>query len=226
MALNLLDPGDPSDSPFRHAVTEATASHFAPLSPPLEAHAEFLRRLSRRCEPSVPIFCLNYDVLLERGADFAKVRLVDGFLGAERAFFEPAVFQERIAVTHRGRTARSQAQLRMGLIHLFKLHGSLGWYALGSNEVRRVGYRTELPAGAKRLMVPPQYRKATDTTAPPYAAFWSEFRRLVRHGPSLINRLVCVGYGMRDEHVNAVIDDGLARNDLTLIVLARSLADA
>lgn len=74
-------------------------------------------------------------------------------------------------------------------------------------------------------MVPPQHRKATDTTTPPYAALWSEFRRLLRHGPSPIYRLACVGYGMRDHHVNAVIDNGLARSNLTLLVLARSLTD-
>lgn len=224
-ALDLLDRGAPSDSQYRHAVTEAIAAHFAKLTPPLEAHAEFLRGLSRRREAGVPIFCLNYDALLERAADLAEVRLVDGFLGAEQAFFDSAVFQERIAVTHRGRTARNQAQLKVGLIHLFKLHGSLGWCELGTNQVRRVGYGLELPKGAKRLMVPPQWRKATDTTAPPYAALWSEFRRLLCHGPSLINRLVCVGYGMCDEHVNAVIDNALPRTDLTLIVLARSLRD-
>ncbi len=224
-ALDLLDPGEPSDSAYRHIVTEAIAAHFAPLNPPLETHAEFLRRLSRRSDASVPIFCLNYDPLVERAADLAKVRLIDGFVGTERAFFESAVFQERIAVPQRGRAGRNQAHLRAGIIHLFKLHGSLGWYELLPNDVRRLGFTLELPAGAKRLMVPPQYRKATDTTAPPYAALWSEFRRLLCQGPSLINRLVCVGYGMRDEHVNAVIDNGLARTDLTLIVLARSLTD-
>ncbi len=72
-------------------------------------------------------------------------------------------------------------------------------------------------------MIPPQHRKATDTMTPPYAQLWSEFRGMLRQGPILINRVVSVGYGMRDEHVNAVIENGLARENFNLVVLARDL---
>ncbi len=222
-ALDLLDTGSPSDSPYRHSVTAAIAGCFGALKPPLDTHSEFLRRLARRTDPTIPVFCLNYDPLLERGAEIAKVRLVDGFVGAEQAFFEPAVFQEVSGVAHRGRTRHRQFRLNSGVVQLLKLHGSLGWCELAPNDARRCRFDVAIPLGARRLMVPPQYRKATDTTVPPYATLWSEFRRLVRHGPSPINRLVCVGYGMRDEHVNAVIESGLARNDLTMIVLTKSV---
>ena len=40
-----------------------------------------------------------------------------------------------------------------------------------------------------------------------------------------VNRLVCIGYGFMDEHVNAVIENALARNDFTLLILAKSLSD-
>jgi hypothetical protein len=222
-ALDLLDTGSPSDSPYRHSVTTAVAACFAGLKPALETHSEFLKRLSRRTDPTIPIFCLNYDPLLERAAEAAKVRLTDGFVGAEQAFFEPAVFQEVSGVAHRGRTRHRQFRLISGVIQLLKLHGSLGWYESAPNDVRRCGFDVAIPLGTKRLMVPPQYRKATDTTAPPYATLWSEFRRLVRHGPSPVNRLVCIGYGMRDEHVNAVIDNGLARRDMTVVILAKRI---
>lgn len=72
-------------------------------------------------------------------------------------------------------------------------------------------------------MVPPQHWKATDTTVRPYAALWSDFRGQLCQGPNLINRLVTIGYGFRDEHVNAVIENALAQTNFTLLIFAHSL---
>ncbi|HUU82220.1 MAG TPA: hypothetical protein VM243_01830 [Phycisphaerae bacterium] len=221
-ALDLLDRGGVEDMPHRHSVAEAIGRHFSQLRPPLDTHGEFLVRLARRTDLAVPVFCLNYDPLLERAAEHRRLRLVDGFIGAEHAYFDSAVFQGQTGTIQRGRRYQ-QVHWVTGDVHLFKLHGSLGWYECPTSGVRRCGFALKIPAKTKRLMVPPQYRKATDTTVPPYAALWSEFRRLVRHGPGPLNRLACIGYGMRDEHVNAVIENGLARGDFTLMIFVKTL---
>ena len=93
-ALDLLDDGSLSEKPHRHLVTEAIAQHFHTISPPLEYHRSFVRRLADRTELSVPIFCLNYDGLIELSADEEQVRLVDGFLGVEKPYFQPQSFHE------------------------------------------------------------------------------------------------------------------------------------
>lgn len=224
-ALDLLDDGSPTEKPHRHLVTEAIADHFLSLRPPIDRHQLFLRRLAAREELSVPIFCLNYDGLFELAADAERIRLVDGFAGLERPFFEPQTFQERLALPHRG-PRKPQADWKTGTLHLYKLHGSLGWFHLGGTDVRRLGLESKTPAGAKRLMVPPQHRKSTDTTAPPYASLWSDFRGLLCHGPTLLNRVVAVGYGLRDEHLNAVIENALGRQHFTLLAFAHGLTDA
>jgi hypothetical protein len=221
-ALDLLDDRAANEKPHRHLVTEAIAAHFLTITPLLGFHQKFVSRLASRQEISVPIYCLNYDGLIELAADAERVRVVDGFLGLERPFFQPNTFQERFALAHRG-LRKPQADWRKGTLHLYKLHGSLGWFHLGENNVRRLGLGMTTPAMAKRLMVPPQHRKATDTTASPYAALWSDFRSLLCHGPQLLNRLVTIGYGLRDEHVNAVIENALARGNFTLLVFAHSL---
>ena len=221
-ALDLLDDGAATEKPHRHLVIEAIAEHFLSITPPTDYHQQFVQRLASRQELSVPIFCLNYDGLIELAADVERVRVVDGFLGLEKPFFEPQSFQELFALSHRG-ARKPQADWRKGTIHLYKLHGSLGWFDNGGNDVRRLGLGTPTPTGAKRLMVPPQYRKATDTTSPPYAALWSDFRGLLCHGPNLLNRLVTIGYGLRDEHLNAVIENALARSNFTLLAFAQSL---
>ncbi len=223
-ALDLLDDGGAMDTPYRHLVTAAIADLFLSKSPSLDLHIEFVRRLSHRADPCVKVFNLNYDPLVERAAEAAKVRVADGFLGVEHAFFDPAVFEERVGRirgTHKGR----QFDETVKPIHVLKLHGSLGWYECPQRGVRRCAYGSVPPTGTKRLMVPPQRRKATDTMLPPYAALWSTFRGCLGLNATPINRLACFGYGLSDEHVNAVIEAALARTDFTLLVFTKALSN-
>jgi len=224
-ALDLLDDGGAADTPYRHLVTAAISDLFRAKQPDLDLHEEFVRRLSRRAGPSVKVFSLNYDPLVERAAEAIKVRLSDGFLGVEHAYFDAAVFEERtgrIRDTHKAREFHKTVKP----IHLLKLHGSLGWYECPQRGVRRCAYGSTLPNGTKRLMVPPQYRKATETMLQPYAALWSVFRGCLSHNATPINRLACFGYGFGDEHVNAVIEAALARTDFTLLIFTKEMSNA
>jgi hypothetical protein len=74
-------------------------------------------------------------------------------------------------------------------------------------------------------MIPPQRRKAADTMNPPYSALWSMFRGSLGHNAAPINRLVCIGYGFGDEHVNAIIESALARTDFTVLIFTKALED-
>ncbi len=222
--LDLLDDGGAMDTPYRHLVTAAIADHILTKKPNLDLHIEFVRRLSHHAGPSVKVFNLNYDPLVEWAAEAATVRLSDGFLGVEHAYFDPAVFEERIGRirgTHKGR----QFDETVRPIHLLKLHGSLGWYECPQQGVRRCAYGSPLPNNTKRLMVPPQRRKAIDTMLPPYAALWSAFRGCLGHNTNPINRLACFGYGFADEHVNAFIETALARTDFTLLIFTKEMSD-
>ncbi|MEP7181169.1 MAG: SIR2 family protein [Betaproteobacteria bacterium] len=221
-ALDLLDDGGASDTPYRHLVTAALADLFMLKTPELVLHGEFVRRIAQRADPCVKVFSLNYDPLVERAAAHVRVRLADGFLGAEHSYFDPTVFEERIGRirgTHRGK----QFDETVKPIHLLKLHGSLGWYECPIDGVRRGQFGARPPAGTRRLMVPPQRRKAADTMNPPYSALWSTFRGCLGHNAAPINRLVCIGYGFADEHVNAVIEAALARTDFTVLIFSRAL---
>ena len=223
-ALDLLDDGDPVEGPHRHLVAAAIAELFGPMVPSLDHHVEFVRRLALRPDPSIKVFNLNYDPLVERAAEQANVRLSDGFIGHEHAFFEPAVFEERIGRirgTHRGRQFDPTAKP----IQLLKLHGSVGWYESETNGIRRCAFASPIPENTKRLMIPPQRRKASDTMSPPYSALWSAFRGVLGQDRVPMNRLVCIGYGFADEHVNSVIENALSRTDFTVLVFAKELSD-
>lgn len=221
-ALDSLDNNQFRLVEHRDLVTKAIAEHFRTIEPPLESHIRFLSRLAGKLEHTIHLFNLNYDPLVELASDQARVYLVDGFRGIEHPYFDPKLLQFSIGVIQRGLRAQVFRSVA-GVIHHYKLHGSLGWYEGPKDGIRRCGVKTEIPVGAKRLMVPPQSRKVTDTLASPYEGLWSDFRRLLRHGPFPLNRLVVIGYGMRDSHINMVIESALARPDFTLLIFARDL---
>ncbi|MFH1034317.1 MAG: SIR2 family protein [Pseudomonadota bacterium] len=223
-ALDLLDDGGANDTPYRHLVTDALADLLMSKTPPLDLHCEFVTRIAHQANPCVKVFSLNYDPLIEWSAVQSRVRLIDGFLGPEISYFDGSVFEERIGII-RGTYRSRQFDETVKPIHLLKLHGSLGWYECPTNGVRRCGYREKPPTTAKRLMIPPQRRKAADTMNPPYSALWSTFRGCLGHYSAPINRLACIGYGFADEHVNAIIEASLARTDFTVLIFTKSISD-
>lgn len=223
-ALDLIDDGGAQDTPHRHIVTDAIARLFNSRFPDLSLHVKFVRNVSTRGDPYVKIFTLNYDTLIEQASDIARIRLVDGFSGTVLPFFAPEVFEERLGRI-RGTYKARQFEETVKPIQLLKLHGSIGWLETSSLGIRRSERALTLPQGARRLMIPPQRRKATETMLPPYSALWSAFRGCLSHDATPINRLLCIGYGFRDEHVNAVIDNALVRPDFTLLIFAKALGN-
>jgi len=224
-ALDQLDNGLVFEGPHRHLVTAAIAELFLTIRPTSDVHREFVKRLAQKGDPSIKVFSLNYDPLLERAAEATRVRLSDGFAGHEHAYFDGAMFDERIGRirgSHKGR----QFDETTRTVHLLKLHGSLGWYECAIAGVRRCAFASTIPAATKRLMIPPQRRKASDTMTLPYATLWSAFRGSLGQDSVPLNRLACFGYGFLDEHVNAIIEGALARSDFSVLIFAKVLADS
>ncbi len=224
-ALDLLDTGGIKEGPHRFSVLNAIAKHFSSVDAPLKYHSLFVSLLSKRKEEiPIKIFSLNYDPLIERAAEHEHVKLFDGFYGHENAFFDGGSFQHIMIIRgrdHKGRRARGIP----GSIRLIKLHGSLGWYQNEKSEVRRCAFTESIPEKTNRLMIPPQYRKARDTGRPPYSTLWSEFRGSLFHSDDKLNRLIALGYGMADEHVNAEIGNALERSNFTFLIIAKDLSD-
>lgn len=224
-ALDLLDTGNVNEEPHRYSVVNAMSNHFSTINAPLDNHRLFVSLLSRREEETpIKIFSLNYDPLVEMAAEQECIRLLDGFHGHDNAFFDAGSFRHTSVVrvrNHRGRQVRGVA----GSIRLIKLHGSLGWYEDDATGIRRGKFSDAPPGTAKRLMIPPQHRKARDTGHAPYSTLWSEFRGDLFHGDDKLNRLITLGYGMADEHVNSEIESALERSNFTLIIITKALSD-
>jgi len=225
-ALDVLDDGSVPRQQLRHRVASAIADHFRALDPPLQRHCSFVRGLSRRRERRVRVFSLNYDPLIEIAADSERILLSDGFTGTNNFFFDPKSLELLVGISSRRRRRAVSDPIR-GMINLYKLHGSIGWFIDDRNVIRRCRPQNSIPDGATLLMVPPHYRKAQDTGVPPYSIIWSEFRGILNNDRlRLLNRLVCVGYGLGDTHVNPILESALVRSDFTMLILARDLPNA
>lgn len=159
-------------------------------------HKRFLKRL-RSPGKLRDIFSLNYDTILEASLDDLRVPYADGFRGANRAWFDDDVFDEKNAVAYR----------------LFKLHGSVNWIRGADGHIRRVSHQADEPA-----VVYPSEQKYIQTQYGVYETLMGRFRDRLR-SERMNNRLVVLGYSFNDEHINEAICDSVnaRRNNLTVI---------
>ncbi len=186
---------------------------------PLYVHRIFIKKILNRPLNlrRANLFTLNYDTLLEQGADAEGAVLVDGFVGNLQKVFRPESFNLDFyfpAQTTEGRVHRFDRAL-----HLYKLHGSLTW--------RKAGIGWENPYGLystfskqhfdeDNVMIYPTPMKYGQTLGLPYSELFRRFGNAVVQPQSI---LFVIGYGFGDEHVNAIIRQALAIPSFTLVVI-------
>lgn len=162
-----------------------------------------LRRLLHTDRERVTIVTTNYDRLAEYAADRAEATVVNGFAGG---------WIQRV-VGWRGRAPRRQVQI-------FKVHGSLDWFADGQRVVG-VPLAPSVPVGLRPLIVTPGLSKYRETHFEP-------FRSHLQAGDEALRRaegLLCIGYGFNDEHVQEVLLERV-RGGSPIVVLNRELRPA
>ena len=90
------------------------------------------------------IFTLNYDRILEFGAELAGIRFIDRFVGSISPLFRSSRLE--IDMHYNPPGIRGEPRYLEGVVYFTKLHGSLDW-------VYKDGYvrRIALPYGAKSI---------------------------------------------------------------------------
>lgn len=166
------------------------------------------------------IFTMNYDRLVERGADLAGIRVLDRFVGTLEPVFRASRMDIDMHFNPPG--IRGEPRFMEGVVHLSKLHGSLDW-RFEEGRVRRVPLRF----GAKdlavegnaldSLMIFPNAAKDVETLEYPYAELFRDFAAATCR-PNAV--LFTYGYGFGDDHVNRVIKDMLTLSSTHLAVIA------
>jgi hypothetical protein len=221
-ALDLVTTGAFSDEERRalwNAVMEVFAildEHLAasrqPPRPPVD-EGRFLRFLAafkpdRSPASSGYLFTLNQDVLLEG---------MGSHLPGDAEPRCPAVFPSQGAFSFRFRgpfLLDGERQVRpvpgheppegwpslTGGLHYIKLHGSAAWKTATGN------YEFVIGGGKSRLI-----------DRSPLLSWYREIFRAVTSDGDV--RMLIVGYGFRDEHINDVLAEGIAAHGLTLYVV-------
>ena len=169
-----------------------------------EIHKKFLLRLTeQRSRSTCDVFSLNYDTVIEASLEELSLPHTDGFRGAENAYFDPLLYDEKLG--------------GQPFFRLFKLHGSTNWVRDSDEIVRR--RPAKLIEDRRRAVVYPAEQKYIQTQYGIYETLLSRFRNRLREGrPN--NKLIVLGYSFSDEHINVAIEDSILADGSNLTVYA------
>lgn len=171
---------------------------------PSQIHERFFKRIAHhKGRKLCDIFSLNYDVVFETTFEDQCLPYVDGFRGADNAYFDPSLYKMDV----------SDAPL----FRLYKLHGSINWVRDHNEVVRRIPHN-QLVKGEKQVIYPSE-QKYYQTQYGIYETLLSIFRNRLREDrPN--NKLVVLGYSLSDDHINEAIIDAICEpnNNLTVYV--------
>ena len=173
------------------------------------------------------IFTLNYDRLIEAGADLAGLHLIDRFVGTLAPIFRSSRLD--IDMHYNPPGIRGEPRYLEGVARFTKLHGSIDWVDVGT-DIRRIG----LPFGStditnflnapglydvdrRKVMIYPNSSKDRETAEYPYIELFRDFATALCRPNST---LVTYGYGFGDDHINRIIRDMLTIPSTHLVIIS------
>lgn len=165
---------------------------------PHRALATWIARIDRRF--AVELFTTNYDTLLERGLENARIPVFDGFVGSREPFFEPASLAHEEDAPGR-RWSR-----------LWKIHGSINWHRSDRIDGRVV--RTDETATGELIF--PSLHKYDESRKQPFVAMLQRLAAVLHRREETV--LFVLGYAWGDQHINDVIFDALAARERTHVI--------
>lgn len=156
---------------------------------PYHVLASWIQAISR--DRPVEIFTTNYDLLLEQALEEQRVPYFDGFVGSDSAFLDLE--------------SMAEDDLPSRWARLWKIHGSINWWMTAKDKIRR----SSDPVAGEQLLIYPSHLKYEQSRQMPYYAMLDRLRVFLRSDQCVL--LTC-GYSFADEHINAVIGQGLSGN--------------
>ena len=156
---------------------------------PYHVLASWIQAIPR--ERAVEIFTTNYDLSLEQALEEQLVPYFDGFVGSDSAFLDL--------------DSMAEDDLPPRWARLWKIHGSINWWMTGKQKIRRSRDKVE----GEQLLIYPSHLKYDQSRQMPYYAMLDRLRVFLRTDQCVL--LTC-GYSFGDEHINAVIAQGLSGN--------------
>ncbi len=165
---------------------------------PHQKFARWIKQISRK--KSIEIFTTNYDILIERSLERARVPVFDGFTGVVEPFFNNDCFDN------------PELMPPTDWIRLWKIHGSINWKVSTTLGSKRIIRATENIDGE---MIMPSHQKYDESRKQPYQALIDRFTKVLKQNSSL---LVTSGYNFGDQHLDSIIYDALDNHPLTHVI--------
>ncbi len=156
---------------------------------PYHVLASWIQAIPR--DRPVEIFTTNYDLSLEQALEEQLVPYFDGFVGSDSAFLDL--------------DSMAEDDLPPRWARLWKIHGSINWWMTAKQKIRRSRDKVE----GEQLLIYPSHLKYDQSRQMPYYAMLDRLRVFLRSDQCVL--LTC-GYSFGDEHINAIIAQGLSGN--------------
>jgi|TARA_R100000808_G_C2152919_1_gene162687 hypothetical protein len=152
----------------------------------------------------------NYDRVAEYASDIAGYFHATGF--------EPGIIRNR----ERGDLVSMRRGAHLArTVRIWKVHGSLDWFADKAGRVVSLPFSERLPEGFEPLIVTPGVSKYERTHDEPFRSAIQGADRALDQAASFL----CVGYGFRDRHIQPKIVDKCRQRNVPIVILARTLTD-
>lgn len=166
------------------------------------------------------LFTINYDRIIEFGAELAGLHLLDRFTGNISPIFRSS--RLNIDLHYNPPGIRGEPRYLEGVVNFTKLHGSIDWIEQ-DGQVRRFS----LPYGTDdinlynqnedSLMIYPNSSKDRETAEYPYVELFRDFASSIIKPNSTI---VTYGYSFGDDHINRVLIDMLTIPSTHLVIIS------
>lgn len=185
----------------------------------LKFHIEFLRRLARRSadKPRAKIFTTNYDRCIEEASEKIGLVLVDGFSHSLVQKFNRDNFDYDLV---RRSSVEKRVEYLDGVLHLYKLHGSIDWRRRQSDNA--VIRSTKSDCDHIPILIYPRSSKYQEAFSHPYLDMFIAWQTALREPDTT---LIISGFGFADDHVSAPIWSALESNlSMNLILFDPKLA--
>ena len=176
------------------AITAAIAKRLNVILPTdaggYDGFGQWVSRMSRSAP--VEVFSLNYDLLVEQTLERYAVPFFDGFVGSYRPFLDLRAIEQDLLPS---RWAR-----------LWKMHGSINWINEHGRVLKHAPHPEHVYPGT---LIHPSHLKYDQSRRMPFFAMQDQLRRfLAQPGATLVS----IGYSFGDQHINALVYDGLRAN--------------
>lgn len=177
----------------------------------LEAHKQFIHRLSRRRirDSRLKVFTTNYDTAFEEAAGELGIVVIDGFSFAFPRQYDARFFDYDIV--RRGFNKFSDADYLEGVFKLFKLHGSINWEKNTSAIIENINVTSE-----NSCIIFPARGKYQQSYLQPHLELMARYLSALREPNTC---LIIVGFGFNDDHLSEPIISAIKSNPYLKVII-------